>query len=1106
MISKANALSTLSSFIDHNSPKLATFLARQWSQQQNAITYRELREAIFAGQLDMQYLTQWQQDYSDFVATYYAPLAEKAIKNAAANLATAYGGALIDPLSTTVDSFIKTQGGKLIKEISTAQFNAINTLVRQASLSETMTVDQLARSIRPCVGLTQRQAQAVKNYYDSMIAQGYSPAEATKRQAVYAERMHRRRAATIAQTEMAYAYNYGMDAVVRDNIKNGVYEQGVTKRWRTAYDENVCDICGGIDGEEIDINKPFSNGYMLPPGHPNCRCAASYHNIKLIQQSPTQPATTTQTPPPSTTTTQSQPDPTYQQPNIADAPKLDNLQYVSSKQMGTGEMHQYKDASGKEWIFKPAQTKKGNPEKFRGYVQEAGYKVQSIIDPDSAVPCRAVTLTTPNGTKFGAAQLTIKNTDSSFDLKAWQMGAGSNPTADVIVQLQRESVTDWLLCNYDSHGGNFLSEKHTGRVIGVDKEQAFRYISKPSAQKMSYSFHPNSIYRETEPIYNTLYRKFAYGEIDISLNDTLTYIKRIEAVPDEEYREIFRSYAEALHGKGIEAEQLLDKIVSRKQNARATFESFYTEILTERKGKPTAFQFIDSLSNAVDQQMQTTAMTSKALSGMSLSDLKSLAKQKGIKYAWNMNKAQLIDAISDPGKTAQIVQDAKNRAYGIGTKPKVPKSSETYDGKINGVMRLTDAFNDIDGILANSTPRGVALISDATSLEGLATNLRKVDIDGQTYYELSGKMTESKWMDAMTNFNAQSGNNWHFNVARGSIDYTKPILELSSSTSTYGIQTKYIRNGDDILIISGSDAKYSGRALMGQFNIRVQASNGTDAANKIKALIQQAGISDIADDVTEAAINRYKKMRLIWQTDPKLAGRLDAVRSSDAEIDKALKKLGITEQRLDKVEVRMVQDGYFTLYDPENIKLANKYKVAYLYHEAATADAAVSIMQSGELLATTNRWGRGIVKNGASSNTDIGTGGADSVFTRIVFDNQVGKERRYSYFGDYVFIFDKKALERTDWYAYTDDRFGTTEVGEFSGRYGTEAHFSASRKRYSRSNELMFRKTLPLDTLMEIRVPHGQRQDMIDRLKQAGITKHNGIKVEDFIKEGDDRV
>lgn len=205
MISKAKALDTLNSFIDASSPKLATFLARQWKQQQNAITYKELREAIFAGQLDQKHLTQWQQDYSQFVATHYAPLVEKAILASSATLTAAYGGNLIDPQSQTISNFIQTQGGKLIKEISTAQFNAINTLVRQASLTDSMTVDELARAIRPCVGLTQRQAQAVKHYYDSMIEQGYSPAEARKKEAVYAERMHRRRAATIAQTEMAFA-------------------------------------------------------------------------------------------------------------------------------------------------------------------------------------------------------------------------------------------------------------------------------------------------------------------------------------------------------------------------------------------------------------------------------------------------------------------------------------------------------------------------------------------------------------------------------------------------------------------------------------------------------------------------------------------------------------------------------------------------------------------------------------------------------------------------------------------------------------------------------------------------------------------------------------
>lgn len=1107
MISKASALSTLGSFIDHNSPKLATFLTRQWNQQQNAITYRDLREAIFAGQLDMQYLTQWQQDYSDFVATYYAPLAEKAIKNAAANLATAYGGALIDPLSTTVDSFIKTQGGKLIKEISTAQFNAINTLVRQASLSETMTVDQLARAIRPCVGLTQRQAQTVKNYYDSMIAQGYSPAEARKKQAVYAERMHRRRAATIAQTEMAYAYNYGMDAVVRDNIKNGIYEQGVTKKWRTAYDENVCDICGGIDGEEVGIDESFSNGYTLPPGHPNCRCAVSYHNIKLVQQPPQQAATAPQA--------QQQPDPTYQQPTIADSPKLENLQYISSKQMGTGEMHQYTDADGKGWIFKPAQTKSGKAEPFRAYIQEAGYKVQGIVDPDSAVPCGTITLNTPKGAKFGAAQLTITDTDPSFNLKAWQNGSGAAPSADVIAQLQRENVTDWLMCNYDSHGGNYLLQQSTGRVIGVDKEQAFRYIGKAEAQTMSYTFHPNSIYGETEPIYNTIYRKFAHGEIDMNLNDTLVYIKRIEAVPDAEYREIFRSYAEALYGKGNKAEQLLDQIVSRKNNVRATFETFYSELLTERKGKTTTFQFVDSLSNSAAQPLQATAMSSKVLSGMSLPDLQAVAKKKGIKYAWNMNKTQLVDAISDPTKTAQIVQDAKDRAYGIGTKPRTPKATPATapktptakHPKIEGITQLGEAMEDFDTALAQKGIRGVSLISDSAALEGMQTNLRKITVDGKDGYELSGKLTNTRWQQANKQIEAatSSSGSWQFQQTTGKIDFSQPAINFTAiSPQRYSIPTRYIRNGEDVLVLAGKNCSNDARAMMGEFNIRVFASNGKDAARQAQALLNQVQLDDIMDDVDAASLERYKKMRLIWQHDPSIAAKLDPMKSTDAAIQSALNKLGITQQRVDKVRLVEITDGYFTLVDDSMEALTKAKGVAYVWSGVGrNASGIADIIESGEMMCSTQRLKRGIFGSGASVSSDIQTGGAENIFTRIAMKGQVGKKEYSSSFagGGARFLFDNSVLNRTDWYAFTGDEFGTTVANTFNGRLGAAAHFDELNSSYYSANECMFRKSLNLSDLTAIRCDTDSlRADIIDELHKRGIYEINGIKVEDFIK------
>ncbi len=146
-----------------------------------------------------------------------------------------------------------------------------------------------------------------------------------------------------------------------------------------------------------------------------------------------------------------------------------------------------------------------------------------------------------------------------------------------------------------------------GRLIGLDKEQSFRYIKEIGAQQMSYTYHPNATYGETEPIYNTLFRRFAKGEIDLDLQDTLAYIKRMEAIPDTQYREIFRNYAETLHGKGKEAEELLDIIVDRKNRLREEYRQFYRDLLTERTGKKQTFIWADEAVEHMKQPL--TAIT-----------------------------------------------------------------------------------------------------------------------------------------------------------------------------------------------------------------------------------------------------------------------------------------------------------------------------------------------------------------------------------------------------------------------------------------------------------------------------------------------------------------
>lgn len=279
MPTKKKTLAKLNSFLNANSPKLAFFLHHIWRNQQQAVTYKELREAIRRGEFDMSYMLQWQQDYSVFVNTYYAAVAQQAIDTATQELRAQYP-VLEDAMPSLMDNFIQTQGGRLIREVTTSQYTAINTLVRQAALSDTMTGDQLARAIRPCIGLTQRQAQSVFHLHNDLIDQGIDAATAQKRTERYAEMVHRRRSALIAQTELAYAYNNGQQALMEEAVKNGTIAPGATKVWYTAADERVCESCGKMDMQEVPWDATFSNGKVTAPAHPNCRCAVAYRNLK----------------------------------------------------------------------------------------------------------------------------------------------------------------------------------------------------------------------------------------------------------------------------------------------------------------------------------------------------------------------------------------------------------------------------------------------------------------------------------------------------------------------------------------------------------------------------------------------------------------------------------------------------------------------------------------------------------------------------------------------------------------------------------------------------------------------------------------------------------
>lgn len=290
----------LKEYLDGNFEEPVRILCGFWKDQQDAITYQELREAVENEGLDEEIYNLWSQDYSRVVANKLRPMWENGI----------WQGSMSQPLikelpfqfnmqEPSIMDWISRRGAAFVTASSMEQREAIQALLAKKVL-EKHTVDELSRFIRPCIGLTEGQAKANLRYYDNMVAAltkdhpRMKPENIQKKArdaaAKYAERQHRQRAMTIAQTESAFAYNHGADEGIRQAQAQNLIGT-VKKRWCTSGDDRVCSICQAFEGMEIEMDrgfpfkgrKLFPGQDLLPPAHPRCACAVEYIEVETSE-------------------------------------------------------------------------------------------------------------------------------------------------------------------------------------------------------------------------------------------------------------------------------------------------------------------------------------------------------------------------------------------------------------------------------------------------------------------------------------------------------------------------------------------------------------------------------------------------------------------------------------------------------------------------------------------------------------------------------------------------------------------------------------------------------------------------------------------------------
>lgn len=290
-------LNRMQGFLQQNTGEPVEILCSFWEDQKNAVTYKELREVVQSGMLTQKQFENWQQDYSVLVEKKLASVWQLAM---AAGVA---GQPMFDDLSFSINtqdpgiaSWIKDRGAEFVTSCTAEQKRAIQSLLTK-KITDQHTVDELARFIRPCIGLTEGDTKAVLKLYDSVkdTLRANHPRmkpENIRKKALdaaqkYAEKKHRQRAFTIAQTELEFAYNRGADQGVRQAQEQGLLGKTI-KRWITSGDDAVCSICAALDGTEIEMDDNFdfkgrllfAGQKMLPPAHPRCACAVEYIEVE----------------------------------------------------------------------------------------------------------------------------------------------------------------------------------------------------------------------------------------------------------------------------------------------------------------------------------------------------------------------------------------------------------------------------------------------------------------------------------------------------------------------------------------------------------------------------------------------------------------------------------------------------------------------------------------------------------------------------------------------------------------------------------------------------------------------------------------------------------
>jgi len=205
-----------------------------------------------------------------------ASIVTQAAEHALTEIAVRASFTIVNPAASTA---ARTQGARLVTVVTNETRTAIRALTASA-FPEGIAPRELAKLIKPMIGLNTRQVQAVLNYRTDLLRSELSAAVIEAKGNLYAKKLLQQRALNIARTETIDAATAGQLAAWKDAAAAGLLNTDRTSRvWSAASDARTCERCAFMDEQEVPFDAPFiddaGSEIWAPTLHPSCRCSVS---------------------------------------------------------------------------------------------------------------------------------------------------------------------------------------------------------------------------------------------------------------------------------------------------------------------------------------------------------------------------------------------------------------------------------------------------------------------------------------------------------------------------------------------------------------------------------------------------------------------------------------------------------------------------------------------------------------------------------------------------------------------------------------------------------------------------------------------------------------